>query len=65
MIAVQDKMIPWRPGMTISDVLKAIGDSYPYAVVRINEKIYCTPDFDKVTVPDESEVFLIPLVAGG
>lgn len=65
MILVQGRKIPWRQGMTIADVLEELGDSYPYAVVRIDNKIYCGPDFHTTPVPDGSEVFLIPIVAGG
>ncbi|NTV33785.1 MAG: sulfur carrier protein ThiS, partial [Deltaproteobacteria bacterium] len=38
MIKVKGKDYPWRKGMTVADLLKEIGDPYPYAVVRVNEK---------------------------
>ncbi len=55
----------WREGMTITDLLKELGDAYPYAVARIEGRLISKPDFDKALVPKDSEVFLIPLVAGG
>ena len=51
--------------MTVADLLKEIGDPYPYAVVRINEKAISKPHFETTLVPDNSEVYLIPMIAGG
>ena len=65
MIKVSDKTIIWHAGMTISDLLNELGDPHPYAVVRIDENYVSRPNFDKTTIPDDSEVFLIPMIAGG
>jgi thiamine biosynthesis protein ThiS len=65
MIKVGKKDLPWREGMTVADLLKDLGDPYPYVVVRINDQTVSKPDFYKTQVPDNSEVFLIPTVAGG
>jgi len=64
-IKVSDRTVAWQQGMTISDLLKEIDDAHPYAVVRINENYVSRPNFDKTTIPDNAEVFLIPMVAGG
>jgi thiamine biosynthesis protein ThiS len=65
MIKVADHTIAWHEGMTVSDLLSEINDPYPYAVVRINETYVSRPNFDGTTIPDEAEVYLIPMVAGG
>ena len=65
MIKVADHTIDWREGMTISDLLIEINDPHPYAVVRINQSYVSRPNFDKTTIPDDAEVYLIPMVAGG
>ena len=65
MIKVSDNMVTWREGLTITDLLTEINDPYPYAVVRINDRYVSRPNFDTTTVPDNSEVFLIPIIAGG
>jgi thiamine biosynthesis protein ThiS len=65
MIKVGKKDLPWREGMTVADLLKELGDPYPYAAVRINDKTVSKPNFDETLVPDNSEVFLIPMIAGG
>lgn len=65
MIKVADHTIDWHAGMTISDLLIEINDPHPYAVVRINQTYVTRPNFDKTTIPDNAEVYLIPMVAGG
>ena len=65
MIRVGKKDLPWREGMTVADLLNDLGDSYPYSAVRINQRTISRPNFDKTTIPDNTEVFLIPMIAGG
>ena len=65
MIQVAGKQIAWREGMTVLDLLEALEDSHPYAVVRINQQYVTRPNFEHTYIPDESEVYLIPMVAGG
>jgi len=65
MIKISDKTVAWHEGMTISDLLNKLADCHPYAVVRINETYVSRPNFDKTTIPDDAQVFLIPMIAGG
>lgn len=65
MIRVNGKKHSWNEGMTIKDLLKDFNDSHLYAVVRINDKYVSRPDFEKIIIPDSSEVFLMPMIAGG
>lgn len=65
MIKVSSHTVAWHEGMTIADLLCEIKDSHPYAVVRINDTYVSRPNFDNETIPDNSEVFLIPMVVGG
>ena len=65
MILVDDKIQPWHDGMTVSDLLTALADPYPYAVVRIDGKYVSRPDFHRVRIPDDAEVRCIPLISGG
>jgi thiamine biosynthesis protein ThiS len=65
MIQVAGKQLPWYEGMTVSDLLDALKDPHPYAVVRINEQYITQPNFAKTIVPDNAQVFLIPMIAGG
>ncbi len=65
MIRVGGKSIPWRQGMTVAELLEELGDDYPYAVVRIGGRSVTRPHFPETPVPDEAEVFLVPMIAGG
>jgi len=65
MVRVDGKEFFWREGMTVADLLKELGDPYPYAVVRISDRLISRSDFDKALVPNDSEVLLIPLISGG
>ena len=46
--------------MTVTALIEALGETYEYPVVRINNKIVSRPQFDQITVPDGAKVFLIP-----
>ncbi len=65
MIKIKDESIPWREGMTVADLLKDLDDPRHYAVVKINGKFVSRPDFKKTLIPDNSEIFLIPMISGG
>ena len=65
MIRVNGKKVPWREGMTVADLLKVLRDSDHYVVVRINDKHVSRPFFEKTLIPDNSDVFLIPMIVGG
>jgi thiamine biosynthesis protein ThiS len=65
MVRVNGKNLAWREGMTVADVLRELNDSYPYALARIDGKAVTGREFDKAPVPDNAEVFLLHLVAGG
>lgn len=65
MIHVAGKEMAWREGMSVSDLLDELKDTHPYAVVRINDQYITQPNFEHTLVPDEAQVFLIPMIAGG
>jgi thiamine biosynthesis protein ThiS len=65
MIRVNGKKVSWREGMTVADLLKVLSDSDHYVVVRINDKHVSRPFFEKTLIPDNSDVFLIPMIVGG
>ncbi len=65
MIRVNGKKVSWREGMTVADLLKVLSDSDHCAVVRINDKHVSRSFFEKTLIPDNSDVFLIPMIVGG
>jgi sulfur carrier protein ThiS len=65
MVRIGKREFAWREGMTVADLLTELEDPYPYAVARIGDRLISRPNFNKATVPNDSEVFLIPWIAGG
>ena len=65
MIIVDGHDYPWQQGMTVADLLNKIDNSGHCAVVRLNDRYVSRPHFETTPVPDNSSVFLLPMVAGG
>ncbi len=66
MIRVAGAEHPWRPGMTVAALLAELaGDAPGCPVVRIDNEYVSRSNFAKTIVPDNAEVFLIPMIAGG
>lgn len=65
MVRVDGKQVPWHEGMTVSTLLADIDDAHSYAVVRLNGKLVSRPHFGTTPVPDNAEVILLPMIAGG
>ncbi|MBW1730244.1 MAG: MoaD/ThiS family protein [Deltaproteobacteria bacterium] len=65
MIKVGDEQVPWYEGMTIASLLAEREDGHTYAVVRLNGRLISRPKFESTLIPDNAEVILIPMVAGG
>jgi thiamine biosynthesis protein ThiS len=65
-IRVAGKERPWREGMTVADVLQELaGESAACPVVRVNDHYISRPNFDQANIPDNAQIFLIPMIAGG
>jgi thiamine biosynthesis protein ThiS len=63
---VAGKEYPWREGLTVADLLKELGDeSAACPVVRVNDHYISRPNFDRTSIPDNAQIFLIPMIAGG
>jgi thiamine biosynthesis protein ThiS len=65
MVLVGGREIAWREGMTIADLLRELNDPFPYPVARFDGRAVTAQEFERATVPDNVEVFLVSLVAGG
>jgi sulfur carrier protein ThiS len=52
--------------MTVADVLKELGgESAACPVVRVNDHYISRPNFGHTTIPDNAQIFLISMIAGG
>lgn len=66
MIRVNDRdELVWREGMTVSDLLERMGYSYHQIIVKVNGELVRRPAYDAYTLPDEADVKVIHLIAGG
>lgn len=65
MITVNDKKLEWNDGMTVSDLLSGTKDAHLYWIVKINDHYITKPHFETAVIPDECEVILVPMFAGG
>lgn len=65
MIQVDDKPLPWQDTLTVASLLATLEDVEFCAVVRLNGRLVSSPDFAKTPIPDNAEIQLLPLVAGG
>jgi thiamine biosynthesis protein ThiS len=64
-ITLDGEQMPWQCGMTVSHLLQEIADNHPYAVIKVNGRYVSRPSFDTHVIPDDAEIYLIPMIAGG
>jgi len=66
MIRVNDRFeIEWYAGMTVEDVLRSCGFTYPMVVVSVNGRVVDREAYAEFTVKDQDEIRALHLVAGG
>lgn len=65
MITLNGEQMPWQSGMTVSHLLQKIANAHQYAVIRVNDRYVSRPSFDTYVIPDNAEIYLMPMIAGG
>lgn len=65
MITAKGKKLDWHEGLTVREVLDTLGYNFPSVLVRVNSRIVKRKDWDNSIVPDEADVEVRPIVAGG
>ncbi len=65
MITMDGEQYPWHPDMDVEQLLVFVEKPEQYAVIRLNGKLVSRPVFKNTPVPDNAEVVLIPMIAGG
>ena len=65
MIKLDEDQMPWHRGMTVTDLLGLVPDGHKYAVVKVNGRYVSRPEFKRYEIPDNAEIRLIPMIAGG
>lgn len=57
--------LEWREGLTVRDVLRALNYTYTHIFVVINEQVVRHDAYDTTPIPDEADVRVVHLIAGG
>lgn len=65
MIHVGEQKLIWHPDLTLEKLLLRLENSQHIAVVRLNGRLVSRPNFATTRVPDQAEVILLPMIAGG
>jgi len=65
MITAKGKKLDWYEGLTVRKVLDTLGYNFPSVLVRVNGRIVKRKEWDDSIVPDEADVEIRPIVAGG
>jgi len=66
MILVNNRdRVEWREGMTVQDVLDAMGFDYALITVTVEGRLVPEHDYETRTVPDGSKVGVFHLAHGG
>jgi len=65
MITAKGKELVWREGMTVKEVLDALGYTFPLVMVRVNGELVKKSQWTEFSVPDGASIDVQPVVAGG
>ena len=57
--------LPWHKGMTVRDVLAAMKYTFPHIIVIINGAVVRHDAYDTTTIPDNADVRVVHMIAGG
>lgn len=64
-ITVNGKTINWEKNMTIDRVLKVMNYTFKLIVVKVNSELVKKENYGKKIIPENAEVQVIHLIAGG
>ena len=57
--------LPWHTEMTVRDVLTAMRYTFPHIIVIINGAVVRHDAYDTTPVPDNADVRVVHMIAGG
>ncbi|HOV49636.1 MAG TPA: sulfur carrier protein ThiS [Anaerolineae bacterium] len=59
------EQLPWHEGLTVQDLLEQEKFTYPHIVVSINGTVVNHDAYAETLIPDDADVRVIHLIAGG
>ncbi len=57
--------LDWHEGMTVRDMLDAMGYTYALITVSVNGDLISKDDYEQAVIPDKAEVTVFHLAHGG
>jgi len=57
--------IEWEKSLTISALLERFRYTFPHIIVKINGEVVPREKYPTRTIPDDADVWVIHLIAGG
>jgi len=57
--------IEWEENLTISALLERFRYTFPHIIVKINGEVVPREKYPTRTIPDDADVWVIHLIAGG
>ena len=57
--------VEWEEGLTVSDLLERFRYTFPHIIVKINGEVVPREQYPTRTIPDDADVWVIHLIAGG
>ena len=66
MILVNNRdKVEWEEGLTVSALLERFRYTFPHIIVKINGEVIPREQYPTRTIPDDADVWVIHLIAGG
>ena len=57
--------VEWEEGLTVSALLERFRYTFPHIIVKINGEVIPREQYPTRTIPDDADVWVIHLIAGG
>ena len=57
--------IEWEEGLTVSALLERFRYTFPHIIVKVDGEVVPRDDYATRAIPDDADVWVIHLIAGG
>ncbi|HUX77980.1 MAG TPA: sulfur carrier protein ThiS [Anaerolineae bacterium] len=57
--------VEWEKGLTVSALLERFRYTFPHIIVKVDGEVVPREEYPTRTIPDDADVWVIHLIAGG
>ena len=57
--------VEWEEGLTVSTLLERFRYTFPHIIVKVDGEVVPREEYPTRTIPDDADVWVIHLIAGG